>query len=68
MHAAEYRWLERMRTVELYANRFDAARFQPFEDHTHAVPDTVARLGSAERVGRTATRSPRAGRSSAASA
>ncbi|MGI8870464.1 MAG: DUF6886 family protein [Mycobacteriales bacterium] len=30
VHAIEYGWLEAMRTVQLYAYRFDAADFAPF--------------------------------------
>ncbi len=53
VHAVEYGWLERMRTVELYAYRFDAAAFRPFGDDGAAVVATepVVPLGPAERVG-----------------
>ncbi|WP_394621209.1 DUF6886 family protein [Lentzea sp. JNUCC 0626] len=57
VHAVEYGWLERMRTVELYAYRFDAARFRPFGEegegggHAHVATETVVPLGPAERVG-----------------
>ncbi|MDX8048732.1 hypothetical protein SK571_05025 [Lentzea sp. BCCO 10_0798] len=51
VHAIEYGWLERMRTVELYAYRFDIRRFQPFEDHAHVATEPVVPLGPAERVG-----------------
>ncbi|HEX7308041.1 DUF6886 family protein [Lentzea sp.] len=52
-HAVEYGWLERMRTVELYAYRFDAAAFRPFGDDGVAVVATepVRPLGPADRVG-----------------
>ncbi|GLY52982.1 DUF6886 family protein [Lentzea sp. NBRC 102530] len=57
VHAVEYGWLERMRTVELYAYRFDAAPFRPFGEegegggHAHVATETVVPLGPAERVG-----------------
>ncbi|MEV6711328.1 DUF6886 family protein [Lentzea sp. NPDC051208] len=57
VHAVEYGWLERIRTVELYAYRLPASVFRPFsEDGTgggHAVVATepVVPLGPAERVG-----------------
>jgi hypothetical protein len=57
VHAIEYGWLERMRTVELYAYRFDASAFTPFgEDgpgggHAHVATEPVVPLGPAERVG-----------------
>ena len=51
VHAIEYGWLERMRTVELYAYRFDIRQFQPFEKHAHVATEPVAPLGPAERVG-----------------
>ncbi|MCR3754473.1 DUF6886 family protein [Lentzea californiensis] len=51
VHAIEYGWLERMRTVELYAYRFGIERFRPFEDHAHVATEPVVPLGPAERVG-----------------
>ncbi|HUQ59278.1 DUF6886 family protein [Lentzea sp.] len=53
VHAVEYGWLERMRTVELHAYRFDAAAFRPFEEDGAAVVATepVVPLGPADRVG-----------------
>ncbi|WP_434446371.1 DUF6886 family protein [Lentzea sp. E54] len=57
VHAVEYGWLERMRTVELYAYRFDAAPFRPFGEegegggHSHVATQPVTPLGPAERVG-----------------
>ena len=52
VHAVEYGWLERMRTVELYAYRFDASEFRPFGDTVHAyvAEHEVRPLGPAERV------------------
>ena len=51
VHAVEYGWLEAMRTVELYAYRFDAADFEPFGDYCLVSTRTVRPLGPAERVG-----------------
>ena len=53
VHAVEYGWLERMRTVELYAYRFDAREFRPFGEPVHAqvAEREVRPLGPAERVG-----------------
>ncbi|MDX8141158.1 hypothetical protein SK854_03480 [Lentzea sp. BCCO 10_0061] len=57
VHAIEYGWLERMRTVELYAYRLPASMFRPFgEDgaggaHAHVATEPVMPLGPAERVG-----------------
>ncbi|SEQ78288.1 hypothetical protein SAMN05216188_10585 [Lentzea xinjiangensis] len=57
VHAVEYGWLERMRTVELYAYRFDAAPFRPFEadggggGSAVVATEPVVPLGPAERVG-----------------
>src|SRR5690349_19203565 len=55
IHAVEYGWLEAMRTVELYAYRFDAADFEPFgkpgDENAHVTTRTVRPLGPAERVG-----------------
>jgi hypothetical protein len=52
-HAVEYGWLERMRTVKLYAYRFDAGLFRPFGEDGVAMVATeaVSPLGPAERVG-----------------
>lgn len=51
VHAIEYGWLERMRTVELYAYRFDAGPFQSFGDSAVVAVEPVVPLGPAERVG-----------------
>ena len=53
VHAIEYGWLERMRTVELYAYRFDVGDFRPFgepEAHAHVAEKPVTPLGPPERV------------------
>lgn len=55
VHAVEYGWLEAMRTAQLYAYRFAAADFAPFdatdEPHAQVCSRTVRPLGPAERVG-----------------
>jgi hypothetical protein len=55
VHAVEYRWLERIRSVRLYAYRLAADRFHPVDDgpHPHAVvaASPVEPLGAAELVG-----------------
>jgi hypothetical protein len=53
VHAVEYGWLEAIRTVELYAYRFDAADFHPFGLYAHAFvcEHEVRPLGQAEPVG-----------------
>ncbi len=54
VHAVEYAWLERIRTVRLYAYRLPAAPFRPIgEPVPHAVVATepVEPLGPPERVG-----------------
>lgn len=54
VHAVEYGWLDRIRTTELYAYRFDAAPFRPFgEPYPHAMVavQPVVPLGPAEPVG-----------------
>jgi hypothetical protein len=53
VHAVEYGWLERIRTAELYAYRFDARDFRPFGDpvHAHVAKTEVVSLGPPERVG-----------------
>jgi hypothetical protein len=67
VHAVEYGWLEAIRTVELYAYRFDAADFRAFgesaepgprtpgrdpaEPHAYVSELTVEPLGPAEPVG-----------------
>lgn len=57
VHAVEYGWLDRMRTVELYAYRFDAAPFRPFGESgagagfAVVATEPVVPLGPAERVG-----------------
>jgi uncharacterized protein DUF6886 len=63
LHAVEYAWLERMRSVRLYAYRLPAARFRPFgepeparlrgepEPTAHVAEAPVRPLGPPERVG-----------------
>jgi hypothetical protein len=53
VHAVEYGWLEAIRTVELYAYRFDAADFHSFGLYAHAFvcEHEVRPLGPAEPVG-----------------
>ncbi|MBS2552287.1 hypothetical protein KGQ19_36070 [Catenulispora sp. NL8] len=53
VHAVEYGWLERMRTTELYAYRFDARDFRSFGEpvHAHVAEHEVRPLGPAEPVG-----------------
>lgn len=54
VHAVEYGWLERIRTVELFAYRLPAATFEPVgETWSHACVSrvTVRPLGPPERVG-----------------
>jgi hypothetical protein len=55
VHAVEYGWLEAMRNVELYAYRFAAEDFGPFdgtdEPHAQVCARPVRPLGAAERVG-----------------
>jgi hypothetical protein len=57
VHAIEYGWLERMRTVELYAYRLPADAFRPFGEkgdgggHAVVAIEPVMPLGPAERVG-----------------
>lgn len=53
VHAVEYRWLEAMRTVRLYAYRLPADRFRPVGEPAHAWVSTepVDPLGPAEPVG-----------------
>jgi hypothetical protein len=57
VHAVEYGWLRRMREVRLYAYRFDAGPFRPFDEegdgNGHAVVATVpvVPLGPPEPVG-----------------
>ena len=53
VHAVEYGWLERMRSVELYAYRFDAEDFRSFGTpaHAHVAEKEVVPLGPPERVG-----------------
>lgn len=55
VHAVEYGWLEAIRTVELYAYRFDSTGFRPFGDparpHAYVSEEPVAPLGPAEPVG-----------------
>ena len=54
VHAVEYGWLERMRTVRLYAYRLPAASFRPIgEPRPYAMiaERPVTPLGPPERVG-----------------
>jgi hypothetical protein len=54
VHAVEYRWLEAIRTVRLFAYRLPAERFRPIEaviPHTVVATDPVEPLGPAEPVG-----------------
>lgn len=55
VHAVEYGWIEAMRAVRLYAYRFDAAEFVPFDDseqpHAFVCSRPVRPLGAAEPVG-----------------
>ena len=50
VHAVEYGWLERIRTVELYAYRLPADRFTSI-GHAHVCTGTVHPLGPPEPVG-----------------
>jgi hypothetical protein len=55
VHAVEYGWLAAIRSVELYAYRFAAEDFRPFDDspepHAQVGERPVRPLGPAERVG-----------------
>nr|WP_042183425.1 DUF6886 family protein [Kibdelosporangium sp. MJ126-NF4]CEL15510.1 hypothetical protein [Kibdelosporangium sp. MJ126-NF4]CTQ92088.1 hypothetical protein [Kibdelosporangium sp. MJ126-NF4] len=54
VHAIEYKWLDRMRAVKLYAYRLPAQHFQPFgnpEPSSHVSTSAVKPLGPAEPVG-----------------
>jgi hypothetical protein len=54
VHAVEYRWLDAVRTVTLYAYRLPADRFRPFgspEPHAHVATEPVEPLGPPEPVG-----------------
>jgi hypothetical protein len=53
VHMIEYGWLDALRTVELYAYRFDAADFAPIGDERHAYVATVPvrPLSPPDRVG-----------------
>jgi hypothetical protein len=54
VHAIEYRWLEAMRTVRLYAYRLPADRFRPIGSpypHAHVATEAVDPLGPPEPVG-----------------
>ena len=53
VHAIEYGWLPALRSVRLYAYRFDAEPFEPFGKSPHAMVATtvVTPLGPAEPVG-----------------
>jgi hypothetical protein len=56
VHAVEYGWLEAIRTVRLYAYRFDARAFGPFpadssRPHAWVATEAVEPLGSPEPVG-----------------
>ncbi len=54
VHAVEYGWLERIRTVELYAYRLPATSFTPVGEvwqHACVSGETMRPLGPPERVG-----------------
>jgi hypothetical protein len=53
VHAIEYRWLEAMRTVKLFAYRLPAGQFRPFgtPPNAHVAIEPVEPLGPAEPVG-----------------
>ena len=54
VHAVEYRWLEAIRTVRLFAYRLPADRFAPFGDpvaHAMVATEPVDPLGPPEPVG-----------------
>ncbi|GAA1022706.1 MULTISPECIES: DUF6886 family protein [Amycolatopsis] len=51
VHAVEYRWLEALRTVKLFAYRLPSASFRPFGEHAHVATEPVEPLGPAEPVG-----------------
>ncbi|MEV0228571.1 DUF6886 family protein [Nonomuraea sp. NPDC050786] len=53
VHAVEYRWLQALREVRLYAYRLPAEHFKPIGEPPHAVVSTVpvTPLGPPERVG-----------------
>jgi hypothetical protein len=53
VHVVEYAWLERIRTVRLYAYRFAARDFAPIGDppHAHVATTEVTALGPALPVG-----------------
>lgn len=53
VHVIEYRWLEALHTVRLFAYRLPAARFVPFGTpvNAHVATRPVEPLGPAEAVG-----------------
>jgi len=54
VHAVEYRWLDAMRAVRLYAYRFAADRFRPFGEpvpHALVATEPVEPLGAPQPVG-----------------
>lgn len=56
VHAVEYRWLDAIRTVRLYAYRLPAAQFRPLpfdspHQYAQVATETVTPLGPAEPVG-----------------
>ncbi|AFU04655.1 DUF6886 family protein [Nocardia brasiliensis] len=54
VHAIEYRWLDAMRTVELFAYRLPASAFRPFGSpvpHAHVATVPVDPLGPPQAVG-----------------
>ncbi|MET8147538.1 DUF6886 family protein [Actinoplanes sp. NPDC049668] len=54
VHAIEYGWLPALRSVRLFAYRFDAGSFEPFgmpNPHAMVATTTVTPLGPAEPVG-----------------
>jgi hypothetical protein len=53
VHAVEYRWLDALRTVRMFAYRLPADRFAPFGEFAHARVATgpVRPLGPPQPVG-----------------
>ena len=52
VHMIEYRWLERVRTTQLWAYRFDARDFGPFGDgYAQVATHAVTPIGPVEPVG-----------------
>lgn len=51
VHAIEFGWLGRLQATRLFAYRFPAALFRPFETHAMVAERPVEPLGPAEPVG-----------------